>query len=84
MALSKHCTCAYISINYRSIPIHAKSLVYVSVCNSKIPQELVYKDGNGRAAFEKEILKYFILCSMTVTLLDEKKDTQKNPHNFAQ
>lgn len=40
-------------------------------------QELVYKDGNGRAALVKEISKYFILCSMTVTLLDEKKDTQK-------
>lgn len=35
-------------------------------------QELVYKDKNGRADFEKEILKYFILCSAMVTL-DEKK-----------
>lgn len=40
-------------------------------------QELVYKDENGRADFEKEILKYFILCSAMVTL-----DEKKNPHNF--
>lgn len=80
MVLSKHCTCTYISINYRSIPIHAKSQVYVSVCNSKIPQARAsVQRWQWSSSFWKGDFKMFYTM-----LHHSDPGWKKNQHNFAQ